>query len=190
MNDNAREYLSKARMNLLNGDEAGAVGSYGVVAIEAPDNGEAAFFVAYADYVSVRSNVSKGAGSLSDVKNALNKMEDCFKPALESVSKSEEKQEEKLAIIRKIVDIYIPLPGQVTAIKTEVKEKVKIEKEFNYDKEAMKISIDPLKEAVKLQQKFYIEECEGIKVVDTAERIRKVDPSYTMPKKAGCISFR
>ena len=185
-------------MNLLNGDEAGAVGSYGVVAIEAPDNGEAAFFVAYADYVSVRSNVSKGAGSLSDVKNALNKMEDCFKPALESVSKSEEKQEEKLAIIRKIVDIYIPLPGQVTAIKTEVKEKVKIlykfasyiEKEFNYDKEAMKISIDPLKEAVKLQQKFYIEECEGIKVVDTAERIRKVDPSYTMPKKAGCISFR
>ncbi|MBR6552513.1 MAG: hypothetical protein IKT89_06705 [Clostridia bacterium] len=201
MKDNAKEYLVKARANLLSDDEAEAIGCYGVLAIEEPDNGEAAFFVAYADYVGALSDFADGKGSSADIKTAFYKIESSLEYAVESVVKSEGKIEEKLAVIEKISKIYIPLPNYVITNKiggsSDIEARVMylywfasyIENGFNSNKEAMKIAINPLKEAVKLQQKFYAYKYDGIKVEDTAARIQKIDPSYTIPKKAGCVTL-
>jgi len=201
MSENEKQYLVKARACLLNDDKAGAVGAYTVVATENPANGEAAFFCTYADYIGAQSDYAKGKGSSARIKDAFEKIVSSLEAAVESVAKSEGTKEEKLAVIAKIAEIYTPMPNHIITMRMIPSSKIEqqvvrlhlfssyIQAAFNSDNDAMKIAIIPLKEAVSLQQKFYGYKYEGFEVADTAARIQKIDPSYVVPKKAGCVSI-
>ena len=63
-----------------------------------------------------------------------------------------------------------------------------IEKLYNGDPSAMSIAVLAWKEYVSLAQKWYAYPPKGEAEV-YAEKIKAIDPSYEMPKKAGCISF-
>jgi len=203
MNENAKEYLVKARENLLKGEDGEAVGCYAVVAIEAPDNEEAAFFGAYANCVSVLSNYGKGEASFEDTIDAYFKMEEILEDAVESVLKSDGAAEEKIGVIKQIAEknttaasyIFETKLAPQTAFKKHVQSLYDfsryIEEKFNSDPEAMKIAIIPLKEAVKIQQKIYANTNNyNAKIVsETVAKIKSIEPSYVMPKKQGCITL-
>ena len=62
-----------------------------------------------------------------------------------------------------------------------------IVKQFGETPEALRLAVIPWKEYVSLSQKWYAYAVKGEPETYT-EKIKKVDPSYEMPKKAGCIS--
>ena len=63
-----------------------------------------------------------------------------------------------------------------------------LEKLYNSDNGAMEIAVLAWKEYVSLAQKWYAYAPKG-EAETYAEKIKKIDPTYEMPKKAGCISF-
>ena len=63
-----------------------------------------------------------------------------------------------------------------------------IESLYPGNAEASKLSVTAWKEYVSLAQKWYAYAPKGEAEV-YAEKIKKIEPDYEMPKKAGCISF-
>ena len=63
-----------------------------------------------------------------------------------------------------------------------------IVKLYPNNNQANKIAVIAWKEYVSLTQKFYAYAPKG-DAEAYAEKIKKVEPTYVMPKKAGCISF-
>ena len=59
---------------------------------------------------------------------------------------------------------------------------------YGKDAVAMSIAVLAWKEYVSLAQKWYAYPPKG-EAETYAEKIKKIDASYEMPKKAGCISF-
>jgi len=187
--------LNEARAYLCTGNDAEAVGCYAVVAAENPENPEAKFFTCYLDYLDSKEDASKR-------KMAMIKLINSLEDAVKCVAEADCTREEKLAVIKTIAELYTPVPGymitvQLAPIAETIEDGVLslywlgsyIKNDFNEDPEAMKLAIIPWQEGVKLQQKFYAYKYEGNKAEDYAAQIQKVDPAYTMPKKAGCVSL-
>ena len=63
-----------------------------------------------------------------------------------------------------------------------------VEKLFVADPVCKRIAVKAWKEYVSLSQKWYAYAIKGDAEI-YAQKIKAVDPSYEMPKKAGCISF-
>ena len=63
-----------------------------------------------------------------------------------------------------------------------------LESIYGNDAGAMAIAVLAWKEYVSLAQKWYAYPPKGEAEI-YAEKIKKIEPSYEMPKKAGCISF-
>lgn len=190
-----KEKLALARECFRKGDDSEGIGYYAVVHAENPENAEANYFCGYADYVS---SVSKKSGVKDAVVSLMNSLEN----AIKYVAESEGTKSEKLAVVRAIVDTYTPITNYITSARiSTTKDTIEygvlslywlgmyIENNFDSDSEAMKLAIIPWKEGVLLQQKFYAYKYEGVKAEDYVAKIQKVDPTYTIPKKAGCISI-
>ncbi len=198
MTEMEREKLNEARAYLSNGEEAEAMGCYAVVAAENPENPEAKFFTHYTDYVDYISDQQSDRSKLKLISiNLINSLEN----AVKYVSEADCSKKEKLTVISQIVENYTSLPGffidcRISPIGETIESGVLslywlgsyIKNDFNEDPEAMKLAIIPWKEAVKQQQKWYAYKYEGYKAEDYVAQIQKVDPAYTMPQKAGCIS--
>ena len=187
--------LNEARAHLCAGNDAEAVGCYVVVAAENPENPEAKFFAYYMDFLDSKEDASKR-------KMAMIKLINSLEDAVKCVAEADCTKEEKLAVIKAIAELYTPVPGYMITVRLNpIAETIEngvlslywlgsyIKKDFKADKEAMKLAIIPWKEGVKLQQQFYSYKYEGNKAEDYAAEIQKIDPSYTIPKKAGCISL-
>lgn len=210
MNENAKENLTMAREMLMGGHIKDACTHYYEIKEGNPENAEAAFF---ADYLAFLLMIEENDGSaaaralISMRKNVENTVK-CIREAefeddgLNTDLTSEQKQEVcRLLLLSKMVEIYVPIIGFLfkkriatssTAIETSVSGLYAlgdaIEKEFDAKPEFMKEAIVAWKEAVLLQRTYYAYKY-GVNPEDYAIKIQKFDPSYTMPKKAGCVTL-
>ena len=199
MNENEKQYLAVARELLKEGKVEDACCHYFKAGEENPQNAEAEFFGAYLGYQSlIKENNGTSAA------NAFAAMVLCIEKAVKSVKESEGDMDEKLVVLTAMVEVYTPVTRFLftnrfaaqydrTIIGSGVQGLYKlgsaIKNEFGADHRAMKIAIEPWKEGVALQQKFYAYDYNGVKAEDMATEIQKVDPTYVMPNKAGCISL-
>lgn len=64
-----------------------------------------------------------------------------------------------------------------------------VEKYFSNNADAMNVAVKAWKAGVYRQQQWYGMGCDKSFPAAYTEKIQKYEPSYTMPKKAGCVSF-
>lgn len=204
------KYLKLARQAKADNNSEDAKNYYNKVREEDPENGEAKFFYAYyALYEGKNGEIPSRFSNLCKVlPNSISLIESS------SLSKAD-----KLIAIEEIVNTFVPEPWVLnkymnnknretkigdsyvkifdfSAISSVCKTGMKaikalgdqVEKIFSIDPECKRIAVIAWKEYVSLSQKWYAYAEKGDAEV-YAEKIKKVDPSYEMPKKAGCISF-
>ena len=206
--DENNKYLRLAREARTEENSEDAKKYYDMVRIDDPENGEAKFFYAY--YCLYE-------GKNIEIANRFSNLCKVLETSIKKVAESEESSSEKLKIVSDIVDAFVPetwnlnrYMNHLTVGSGSDRSRVlsndqivsvckngmqgcynlgdAIEKAFSGDGEAMKLAVKAWKEGVSLQQKWY---AYGDKTAPEryAAKIKLVEPSYEMPKKAGCISF-
>lgn len=196
MKETEKKYFVAARELLQGGDITNACCHYYKVQEENSENAEAEFFAAYLGY---NGCIEENNGAAAT--NAFKAMTKCLEKAVKSVKKSDGDEREKLAVLSAIVELYTPITRflftkRISTTSNTIESGVlglyalgsAIKNEFGSDPKVMKIVIEPWKEAVALQRQWYAYKYNGVKPEDYVAEIQKVEPSYTMPKKAGCIS--
>ena len=207
MSDNKYLKLARAARDENNGEDAKKF--YDMVRVEDPENGEAKFFYQY---------YSLYEGKNGEIASRFSKLVNVINSSVTMVAQSEEGNEEKLATIKAIVEACVPMTWSLNRYMNKLtvgsgsdKQRVLsnsdivsvcvngvvalynlgdvIQKLMGDNPEAMKLAADAWKEGVSLQQKWYAYKYNGKTADQYAAKIQKVDPSYEMPKKAGCISF-
>lgn len=211
MNENAKEFLTVARELLMGEHIKDACTHYYKVHEENPENAEAAFFADYLAYLLMieEKNGTAAAKALISMRKNVENAVKCIKEAvfendgLNTDLTNEQIQEvNRLILVSKMVKIYAPITRflfanriatSAAAIETGVSGLYAlgdaIEKEFDAKPEFMKEALVAWKEAVSLQRTYYAYKYDGVNPEDYATKIQKIDPSYTMPKKAGCVTL-
>ena len=180
-----------------------------MVRTDDPENGEAKFFYQY---------YSLYEGKNGEIANRFVKLINVLSSSVKMVAESEDSKEDKLATIKAIVDAYTPMTWSLNRYMNNLtvgsgsdKQRVlsnaditsactngviglynlgdAIAKNFANQPEAMNCAVTAWKEGVSLQQKWYAYKYSGKTVEEYAAKIQKIEPSYEIPKKAGCISF-
>ena len=204
------KYLHLARMARAEGNSEDAKTYYNMVREQDPENGEAKFFYSlYALYEGKNGEISRRFSLLCQAVFSAIKM----------VKKSDDPIKDQLATISEIVNAFIPETWSLSRYMNNKNREKKIgdsyvivfddssitsvcktgmfairdlgneiEKLYNGDPSAMSIAVLAWKEYVSLAQKWYAYPPKGEAEI-YAEKIKAIDPSYEMPKKAGCISF-
>ena len=183
---------------------------YNKVREDDPENGEAKFFYAY---------YSLYEGKNKELADKFSKLSTALIPAINLVKASSLSKEEQLKSIGEIVNAYVPecwamnrymnkknhetkvgdsyvkvfSTGEITSCCRTGMSTLKnlgdsLDKLFVSDPACKKLAVIAWKEYVSLSQKWYAYAVKGDAEIYAA-KIKKVDPSYEMPKKAGCISF-
>ncbi len=204
------KYLILARQARAEGNSEDAKTYYNKVREECPEDGEAKFFYAfYSLYEGTNGEIPKRFGNVCQVVFSAIKM----------VKNSDTPIAEQYATITEIVNAFIPETWSLNRYMNRKNSETKIgdsyvkvfehsdivstckkgmftirdigddiEKLYGGDSNAMAIAVVAWKEYVSLAQKWYSYPPKG-EVEVYAEKIKKIEPSYEMPKKAGCISF-
>ena len=204
------KYLTLARQAREEQNTEDAKTFYNKVREENPENGEAKYFYAfYALHEGTNGELSK---RFSNLCLALTS-------SINLVSTSAMSKENQLKIIDEIVDSFVPETWAenrymnsknhetkigdsyvkvfeastirnccVTGMKALKDLGDQIAKLYTGDAEAKRIAVKAWKEYVSLSQTWYAYAVKGDPEL-YAEKIKAVEPSYEMPKKAGCISF-
>lgn len=209
MSEQTSKYLKNARAAREENNAEDAKKFYDMVRIDDPENGEAKFFYQY---------YSLYEGKNGEIPTRFKNLIVNLKTALRCVAESTDSDAEKLSVISAIATAFIPMTwslnrymntlfvgsGQNRQLVIPAKEIAKacedgvvalyelgdnIVKYFGGNKEMTDIAVAAWKEGVTLQQKWYAYKYEGKTAEEYAEKIRKIEPEYEMPKKAGCISF-
>lgn len=204
------KYLKLARTAREEGNTEDAKKYYDMVRTDEPENGEARFFYAfYALYDGKNGEIPKRFSNLcATLKNAvkmvkesscsdgekfgiLNAIFDSFVPTAWSLNRyMNDKNRET-----KVGDSYVKVFEQ-SQISSVCKEGLASLKDigdytaslFASSPEGMNLAVKAWKEYVALAQKWYAYAPKG-DAEAYAAKIQKIDPSYELPKKAGCISF-
>ena len=183
---------------------------YGKVREENPSDGEAKFFYAfYSLYEGTNGEIPKRFINLcSTLTSSINLIKD-----------SASSKEEQLNAIEEIVNAFVPETwaenrymnsknheskvgdqyvqvfdySSIKSVCTAGMKALKalgdqIEGLYISDPKCKQLAVIAWKEYVSLSQKWYAYAIKGDAEI-YAEKIKKVDPAYEMPKKAGCISF-
>ena len=204
------KYLVLARQARAEGNSEDAKNYYDKVRVENPESGEAKFFYAYyALYEGTNGEIPKRFANLCQV----------VPTALKMIKNSELTEEEQIKTLSEIVNAFVPEVWAENRYMNHKNRETKIgdlyvkvfdssaitvcgkngmqairnlgdeiEKVYPNNKDAAQLSVVAWKEYVSLAQKWYAWAPKGEAEV-YAEKIKKLDPSYEMPKKAGCISF-
>lgn len=209
MSETTIKYLKNARAARAEGNTEDAKRFYDMVRTDDPDNIEAKFFYQY--YCLYEGKNGEIPGRFRNIMKVLG-------PTVRAIASWETTEEEKMELLGEIVNAFTPLTwtlnrymnsltvgsGQNTQrvipaneIKNACEAGVvalynlgdNIAQTFGNSPAAMQIAVVAWKEGVTLQQKWYAYKYEGKTAEEYAEKIKKVDPAYEMPKKAGCISF-
>ena len=183
---------------------------YNKVREEFPDNGEAKYFYAY---------YSLYEGKNVEIPSKFSNLCKGIVPAISMIKESSLSKEEQLASIGEIVNCFVPETWVLNRYMNNKNHETKIgdsyvkvfdnssiisvskngmatlktlgdkiEGLYINDPECKKLATIAWKEYVSLSQKWYAWAVKGDAEI-YAEKIKKVDPSYEMPKKAGCISL-
>lgn len=204
------KYLRLARQARAENNTEDAKTYYNKVREEDPENGEAKYFYAYyALYEGTNGELPKRFSTLCATLTSSIKL----------IEESSLSKEEKLKSIEEIVDSFVPevwaenrymnhknhetkigdsyvkvfeMSSITSCSRTGMKALKalgdQVEKVFIGDAECKRLAVKAWKEYVSLCQKWYAYAEKGDAEI-YAEKIKAVDPSYEMPKKAGCISF-
>ncbi len=204
------KYLKLARTAREEDNTEDAKKYYDMVRVDDPENGEAKFFYAYyALYEGKNGEIPKRFSNLCVV----------LKNSIKMVKESDCDDNEKAVVLNAIFDNFIPTTWSLnrymnkkntetkignsyvkvfdqTQIISVSKEGMKTLKDlgdytaslFGSSQEGMKLAVKAWKEYVTLAQKWYAYATKG-EAETYAAKIQKVEPSYEMPKKAGCISL-
>ncbi len=204
------KYLRLAREARAEDNSESAKLYYQKVREEDPENGEAKFFYAY--YALYEGTNAELPGRFADLCKGL-------KGTLPLIKNSLESKEEQLKMIGEVVGAFVPETWannvymnrknrekkvgnqyvqifSVNTIKTCMKTGMQavrdlgdeIVKLYGADPEAKRLAAVAWKEYVSLAQKMYAYAPKGEAEIYAA-KVKEVDPSYEMPKKAGCISL-
>ena len=199
MTEAEKNRILVARQATLDGEGQVALDNYLAVNKENDSIKEAAYWVYEALW---RSNIDRGA-STKDKWIAFLAASSTLPEAIEEIASSDlgTEDEKDLAIYAAICS-FTPIAEYVTIAdlashKTKTEQIVLtyyksgniVEKYYGDNPERMKAAIKVWKAAIKLQRKFYAYPYEDNKAEDYAEKIKKFEPSYELPKKSGCISF-
>ena len=200
--------LRLARQAREDKDTESAKRYYQKVRDEDPENGEAKFFYAF---------YSMYEGTNGELPRRFENMCNIVISSVKLVKSSQMSKEEQLKTTDVIVRTFVPEvwaenrymnsknnSGGNSAVKvfsfSEITGCCKVgmrtirdlgdetAKLYPNDPVAMNIAVYAWKEYVSLAQTWYAYAPKGEAEI-YAEKIRKIDPSYTMPSKAGCISF-
>ena len=203
-------YLKLAREARSENNTEDAKLYYGKVREEDPESGEAKFFYAfYTLYESTNGELPKKFINLCS----------SLSTAIKLIKKSSETKEEQLKTIEDIVDIFVPETwsfnrymnnknhedkvgdSYITVFEaSEIAEVSRagmkalkdlgdqLENLYAGDPKCKQLAVVAWKEYVSLSQKWYAWAVKGDAEI-YGEKIKNVDPSYEIPKKAGCISF-
>ena len=180
---------------------------YDMVRTDDPDNGEAKFFYQY---------YALYEGKNGEIPTRFKNLTNTLISSVECVARSNDG--DKLEVLKAIVNAYIPMTWSLNRYMNNLtvgtgsdRQRVLSSAEisgacvrgvtalyklgdtivslFGDNGEAMNLAISAWKEAITLNQKWYAYKYEGYVAEDYAAKIQKVEPTYEMPKKAGCISF-
>ena len=208
MEDN--KYLILARQARADGNSEDAKTYYNKVREDDPENGEAKFFYAYfALYEGKNGEIPQRFGNVCQAVFSAVKM----------VKSSTAPVAEQYATISEIVNAFLPMTWTLNRYMNNKNRETKVgdsyvqvfdqssitssckkgmfairdlgnelESIYGGDADAMAIAVLAWKEYVSLAQKWYAYPPKGEAEI-YAEKIKKIEPSYEMPKKAGCISF-
>lgn len=204
--DNKYLKLAREARNEDNGEDAKRY--YDMVRTEDPENGEAKFFYQY--YCLYE-------GKNGEIANRFANLCKVLVSSVAKVALSEDSDDEKMEVIEAMTDTFTPLTWNLNRYMNKLtvgsgsdRQRVlsnndiisvckngmqgcynfgdAIEKNFTGNSRAMKSACKVWKEAISLQQKWYAygrkEDPENY-----AAKVKKFEPDYEMPKKAGCISF-
>lgn len=206
----SNKYLRLARQARAEDNSEDAKLFYGKLRENEPENAEAKFFYAY---------YSMYEGKNAELPTRFTNLCKSLISSVRLVKVASDSEEEQLATIQEIVSAFVQEPWSLNRYMNELnrEEKVgdsyvrvfeaseisscskegmkairdvgdEIVKQYPNYAQANKIAIIAWKEYVSLAQKWYAYAPKGEAEV-YAEKIKKIEPSYEMPKKAGCISF-
>lgn len=205
-----QKYLKLARQAKLDNNSEDAKTYYNKVREEDPENGEAKFFYAY---------YSMYEGKVIELYSRFSNLCKILPSSIQLIQESSISKEEQLKAIEDIVNTFVPETWALNKFMNSKNRETKIgdkyvtvfdysviksccvtgmnalknlgdqcEKLFLADPECKKLAVIAWKEYVSLAQKWYAYATKGEAEI-YAEKIKRVDPSYEMPQKAGCISF-
>ncbi len=204
------KYLALARQARAEGNSEDAKTYYNKLREENPEDGEAKFFYTfYALYEGTNGEIPsrfghvcqalfsavkmvKGSGAPTEAQYAtISEIINAFIPETWSLNRYMNNKNRET----KVGDSYVKVFDQ-SAIVSTCKNGMfalrdignELEKLYSGDAGAMAIAVSAWKEYVSLAQKWYAYPPKGEAEI-YAEKIKKIDPNYEMPKKAGCISF-
>ena len=202
--------LRLARQAKAEGNTEDAKLFYNKVREEDPENGEAKYFYAY---------YSLYEGKNVEIPSKFSTLAKSLSPAINLICKSSLDKQNQLASIEEIVNSFVPETWSLVRYMNHKNRETKVgnsyvkvftystvtstcktgmaaikelgdavEKIFPNDAECKRIASIAWKEYVSLSQQWYAYAIKG-DVEIYAEKIKTVDPSYEIPKKAGCITI-
>lgn len=210
MTESGIKYLRLARTARAESNTEDAKRYYDMVRTDDPENGEAKFFFAF---------YSLYEGKNGEIPKRFSNLCAGLKSSIKLVKDSDMDESEKISTIGEIFDAFIPEAwslnrymnnknretkvgdsyvkvfeaSQISSVSKEGLATLKdigdfIASIYSTSPEGMNLAVKAWKEYVSLAQKWYAYAPKGDAEIYAA-KIQKVDPSYEMPKKAGCISF-
>lgn len=203
------KYLKLARAAREENNSEDAKKFYDMVRIDDPENGEAKFFYMY---------YSLYEGKNGEIASRFIKLVNVLDTSVKFIAQSSDTEDEKLKIVKAIVDAYTPMTWSLNRYMNNLKvgsgsnaQRVLpasdiqsacvagviglydlgdiIENCFPNNSQAMQLAVVVWKEAISLHQKWYAYKYNGKTPDSYAAKIQKFDSSYVIPKKAGCVSF-
>lgn len=210
MTESGLKYLKLARTAREEGNTEDAKRYYDMVRTDDPENGEAKFFFAF---------YSLYEGKNGEIPKRFSNLCGGLKSSIKLVKESDSDEAEKLSIIGAILGAFVPETwankrymdkknretkvgdsyvtvfsnSQITSVLKEGMATLKdigdyVASIYSSSPEGMKLAASAWKEYVSMAQKWYAYAPKG-DAEAYAAKIQAVDPSYELPKKAGCISF-
>lgn len=204
------KYLKLARQARAEDNSEDAKLYYGKVREEDPESAEAKYFYAY---------YSLYEGTNREVPSRFITLCNTVLASIKLLSNSSASKEEQLKSAAEIIDSFVPESWTLNRYMNNKNHETKIgdsyvkvfeassiisccknglatlkelgdqiEKLYMADAECKRLAVIAWKEYVALSQKWYAYAVKGDAEIYT-EKIKKVEPSYEMPKKAGCISL-
>ncbi|MBQ9117964.1 MAG: hypothetical protein IJY11_02040 [Clostridia bacterium] len=204
------KYLKLARQAKKDGNSEDAKNYYNKVREENPDDGEAKFYYAYyALYEGTNGELGRRFVNLCNV----------IPSAIDLIKQTDLEKADQLKLIEDIVETFVPETWAENRYMNRKNHETKVgdsyvkvfevsvvrtcgqtgmaalkalgdqlENLYVADPECKRLAVIAWKEYVSLSQKWYAWAVKGDAEI-YAEKIKKVDPTYVMPEKAGCISF-